>query len=488
MSVARADRRAVWIVDDVPLDLERNRRILARDYVVETFPDGSAVLERLSTGSLPDLLVIDWLMPGVTGVEVCRFLRKSVGPLANLPVLLLTAQNAPDQVAEGLDAGANDYLAKPFAEQELRARAAAILRMAELRERAEQAEAAVRRLLANAPDALVAVTNGQVSYVNEEAVRVFGKPEEALCGLPLDVLLPELASNNISVGPGEPLFPLPDVQIGDRVFAPSLRVLPGDDARTTTISLRDVTERRQAEVRRLDFYSIIAHDLRTPLAAMLLRTDLILRGKHGVLRPELVEDLRKFGGNIRSLVAMINDFLDLARLEGTGYRLTRKELDLIPLLRASLEEFQPLMETGKLSLEVSGLEGAFPLYGDRARLRQVFSNLLGNAIKFTPQGGTICVKVSHREGRARVEVGDTGRGISADALKSLFQKYARAIDTQHEVSGTGLGLMIVREIVEAHGGRVGAESEVGVGSRFWFELPSEPARKSHPYDTQAPAL
>jgi two-component system phosphate regulon sensor histidine kinase PhoR len=144
------------------------------------------------------------------------------------------------------------------------------------------------------------------------------------------------------------------------------------------------------------------------------------------------------------------------------------------------------METGKLSLAVSGLEGAFPLYGDRARLRQVFSNLLGNAIKFTPPGGRICVKVTHREGRARVEVGDTGRGISPEALKSLFQKYARAIDTQHEVSGTGLGLMIVREIVEAHGGRVGAESEVGVGSTFWFELPSEPARKSHPYDPQAP--
>jgi two-component system phosphate regulon sensor histidine kinase PhoR len=109
--------------------------------------------------------------------------------------------------------------------------------------------------------------------------------------------------------------------------------------------------------------------------------------------------------------------------------------------------------------------------GDARRLQQVLTNLISNAVKFTGDRGTITGKIVVFDAELEVSVADTGRGIPAEKLPTLFDRYTRATETKDEIPGTGLGLMIVREIVEAHGGSVGVESRVGVGSRFWFRMP-----------------
>ncbi len=284
--------------------------------------------------------------------------------------------------------------------------------------------------------------------------------------------MPELATATLVPAPGEGLTALPDVNIGAQLYAPVLRRLPdAEHGAAITLSFRDVTERRRDEARRLDFYSIIAHDLRSPLSTILLRTEMIFRGKHGILPAGLLLDMRKIESNVRSMIAMINDFLDLARLEGSGYKLDREPLDLAELLRSAVEDLRPLLDASRLSARSELPIEAISIVGDPRRLGQVLSNLLGNAIKFTPAGGRITVRAELLAEDVEVSVEDTGRGIAPEVLPTLFQRYARALDTQHEVSGTGLGLMIVREIVEAHGGTVGVESHPGEGSRFWFRLP-----------------
>jgi signal transduction histidine kinase len=465
-------RRVLWIVDDSPLDAQRASRVLAPDYGVRIFNDGSTMLEELSAGALPDLLLLDWVMSGVSGIDICHYLRSARPPLSTIPVLLLTVQHEVDQIVEGLEAGANDYLGKPYADAELKARVAALIRTRELLERAEAAEADVRRLLRSSPDVLIAVdARGQLTFANEEAARLLGREPDALVGLQVSEVFPELAYGNISVAPGESLLPLPDVSVGERVFSPSVRLLPSDSASATTISLRDVTDRRQAEARRLDFYSMIAHDLRTPLSAMLLRTELIMRGRHGILRPELASDIRKLEGNIRSLVAMINDFLELARLEGAGYKISGEQVDVAALLSQTCEDFLPLIDAGGLRWHHEGPAADVAVVGDRRRLVQVFANLVGNAIKFTPPGGTITTRLKVTDGMAEVQIADTGAGMDPSVLPHIFERYTRVVDRNHQVGGTGLGLMIVREIVDAHGGRVGVESRPGGGSTFWVRLP-----------------
>ena len=468
-----ARRRRIWIVDDSPTDAARARAAFPEDWEVQTFADGSAAIEALESGSAPDVILLDWLMPGITGIDVCRYLRAN-RPDLQIAIVLVTAYGRTEQVVEALEAGANDYVSKPFIDEELRARVEAQVRMHELLERAESAEARTREVLENAPDALVEVDEHcRIRYANPEAGRVFGRLASALVGIRLDDLEPGLESACLGSGPAdEGRFPR-DVTIAERIYSPSIRSASAARRRLRTIALRDVTEQRRADARRLDFYSIIAHDLRSPLVSIQLRTDAILRGRRGILPAELIADMHRIQGNIRSMVTMIDDFLDLAKLEVAAYRIERQPLDLRELVHTAVEDFRPLADASSLSIAIDAPE-PLPLQGDRSRLLQVLNNLIGNAIKFTPAGGSVRVRLQQRGDRAWCAVEDTGRGIEKEALSRIFERFTRAIDAGHEVVGSGLGLMIVREILQAHGGMVGVESETGRGSTFWFELPLAP--------------
>lgn len=471
--MAEGEIRRVWIVDDSPLDAERARRALAGSYEVQVLPDGSAALERLTSHPPPDVMVLDWMMPGISGVEVCRFLRSEPKGHEQMGIVLLTAHRAVEQIVEGLSAGANDYLSKPYEDEELRARVMSQMRARELLERATQAEDLNRRLLESAPDAMIAMdAAGHLTFANQEACQVFGASKEALVGQSVLNLIPCL-SHPPRQPSNDSYRTLPDVEIRGRLFSPTLRLPPTPISAVVTISLRDVTARRDIEARRLDFYSIIAHDLRSPLSAIALRTHLILNGKHGPLSSGLSEDVHKIDASVQSLVVMINDFLEMARTDGSSIKIEHDEVDLVPLLEATMEAFRPLLEGGGLTWERTASTSALDslVVGDAKRLSQVFTNLLGNAIKFTPPRGIISTTIQRVGAFIEVIVADNGPGLAPDALPTIFDRYTRAPGGGPDVAGSGLGLMIVREIVEAHGGTVGVESRLGVGSRFWVRLP-----------------
>lgn len=453
----------VWVVDDSALDAERARRALCGGLHVEVFRDGSAALERLAAGQAPAVMVLDWVMPGVSGVEVCRFLRSAEGDRAGVGILLLTSHRATEQIVEGLSAGANDYLAKPYADEELVARVSALLRTRELLERIEQAEALNRTLLETAPDPLFALDGaGRVTFANEAAAQL-DWPAGPLLGRALDELIPGLA-----VFGGEAPR---DVQLGDQLFSPRVRTLPGGDQFQAIVSLRDVTERHRASKRRLDFYSIIAHDLRSPLTAIALRSQRLSQRRE--LEPDVLGDVEKIGKNLTSMMAMVNDFLELAQFEGLDFRIERKPFDIAGLLTRTMDDFVLLLEAKRLCwIRDPEPFAQVMVLGDVNRMQQVLANLIGNAVKFTPAHGTITTTVHHAAGEVTVSISDTGPGIAADALPTIFDRYTRAPDSaDHPAPGTGLGLMISREIINAHGGRIGVESTLGRGSRFWFQLP-----------------
>lgn len=462
-------RPVVWVVDDSALDAERARRVLEGQYAVRVFSDGSAMLEHLASHPPPDVLVLDWVMPGVSGIEVCRFLRSSHGVSPQLAVLLLTMQTQTEQIVEGLEAGANDYLVKPYADPELRARVDSLVRWIRLLERANKAEASVVELLEHAPDPLLRVDGEhRIAFANREAERVLGSSGEDLEGKSLSEVVPRLRVEQLSEA-ARLSRPLPDVEIGEQLFSPSVRFLPSEGEAGLTIALRDVTARRQRESRRLDFYSMIAHDLRSPLGAMLMRTDMMLRGRRGVLSAELIADLRKMETHMRGLVALINDFLEFARMEEAAHKMEWSRFDVAVLINEIVDDFRPLVDSTRQQLSIDA--GEVNVLGDRRRLQQVLTNLISNAIKFTPEMGTIRTCIEPKVHELEVSVIDTGRGIPLERQTTLFDRYTRVTDSADSTPGTGLGLMIVREIVEAHGGSVGVESTPGQGSRFWFRLP-----------------
>jgi signal transduction histidine kinase len=464
-------RPRIWVVDDSPLDADRTRRALDDDYAVEVFADGSAMLEQLAGGPGPDVLILDWVMPGISGIEVCRFLRSGDSARPQLAILLLTMQSQTQQIVEGLAAGANDYLVKPYADLELRARVDALIRTRALLDRALQAEASVLQLLENAPDALIGLDRvHRVTFTNLVAQRAFGSDERALRDRSIFELLPTISADHLRVA-AESDGVLSDLQLGTEIFSPTVRFLPSQVDGGLTIALRNVTARRRQEARRLDFYSIIAHDLRSPLNAMLLRTEMLLRGHRGVLAAEVVSDLRKMDSHMRRLVALINDFLDFARMEEAAHKMERVRVDLVEVIGQIVDDLKPLVESTGQDIRVNVESRGLVSIGDRRRLQQVVSNLAANAIKFSPPQGNILVTAKLVGSWCEVSVQDDGPGIPEDVVPQLFQRYARGAGSAAESGGTGLGLLIVREIVEAHGGMVGVDSRPGEGSRFWFRLP-----------------
>jgi two-component system phosphate regulon sensor histidine kinase PhoR len=257
--------------------------------------------------------------------------------------------------------------------------------------------------------------------------------------------------------------------VGDQVYAPSVGRVYLDDETMATITLRNVTAKHREESRRLDFYSIIAHDLRSPLNAMSMRTHLLIDGARGPVSDVVRGELRKIGERIKGLAIIINDFLDLARLEAKSIIIDAAATDLRALLDESIEILGPLAEAKKLRIQISEPATPFLVRVDRRRIGQVVSNLLSNAIKFSTDGGNVVISMTHVPHGLEVAFKDSGPGITPLDLPLLFQRYARVPGSN--VAGTGLGLMIVREVIEAHGGSVDVKSELGHGSRFSFMLP-----------------
>ncbi len=219
-----------------------------------------------------------------------------------------------------------------------------------------------------------------------------------------------------------------------------------------------------------DFLAVLSHELRTPLNTAMGWVRLIEAGQ---LAPE---DAHKGIGAIRrsldQQLRLINDLLDLTSMAAGKTQIAPEYLDLCELVRLSAEAWRAPAAAAKIEV-VTSLEGPVPIDGDPARLDQVFSNLMANAIKFTPQGGRVNVSVGLSGSEAYMVVTDTGRGIEADFLPHVFDKFRQAeTSTTRVVGGVGLGLAIVRSLVELHGGKVRAESDgAGRGTCFTITLP-----------------
>ncbi|MCR9159279.1 MAG: ATP-binding protein [Nannocystaceae bacterium] len=234
----------------------------------------------------------------------------------------------------------------------------------------------------------------------------------------------------------------------------------------------DVTERLKAQRMKDEFVSIVSHELRTPLTSIRGSLGLLEGGVAGEL-PQKARDLTRIARtNTDRLIRLINDILDLEKMESGRLELRRKTT---PLGRIALDvsgELGPLATQAGVTLDVQTAEDD-AVHIDRDRIHQVVTNLLSNAIKFSPDGGVVVIDIEPANaGRIRLSVRDQGPGIAARDLPRLFKKFSQLdSSTRRTKMGSGLGLVISKSIVDAHGGRIWVESEVGVGSTFMVELP-----------------
>ncbi len=223
----------------------------------------------------------------------------------------------------------------------------------------------------------------------------------------------------------------------------------------------------------------MSHELRTPLNAIIGFSDVLLTGSYGTLNEKQRDYLQDVLTSGQHLLSLINDILDLSKVEAGRMELEISTFSLPQALQSGVTIVRESASLHGITLSVSWDEGLETIRGDARKVRQVIFNLLANAVKFTPDGGNIEVRARALDGEARVSVRDTGAGIAPEEQGRLFEEFRQAASARGR-EGTGLGLSLAKKFVELHGGRIWVESVLGEGSTFTFTLPTGSAVRIGP--------
>lgn len=268
--------------------------------------------------------------------------------------------------------------------------------------------------------------------------------------------------------------------LGDRYFLP--RGAPVYEARGVivgaTVILQDVTRLRRFEELKGDLVATVAHEFRTPLTSLRMAVHLCAEQVAGPLTEKQAELLQAAREDCDRLQGMVDDLLDLSRIESGKVEIYPLPTDARLLIGVAIEEHRPDADVKGVRLGITGTPPGASVLADHERIGHVFSNLIGNAVRHTPRGGTIELGAASMNGSVRFTVSDTGTGIPKEYLERIFEKFFQV--PSEGPKGTGLGLYIAKEIVRAHGGEIGVLSTPGQGSTFWFTLPC--AERNTSYD------
>jgi signal transduction histidine kinase len=370
--VAKPSAARVLVADDNTDMREYIVRLLAEHWAVEAVADGAAAFDS-ARARPPDLLVADVMMPGLDGFELLRALRSE--PLtATVPVILLSARAGEEARVEGLQAGADDYLTKPFSARELVARVASQLELTRIRRVAADRERVAR------------------------------------------------------------------------------------------------AEAESANRAKDDFLAMLSHELRTPLTAVV--------GWTRILRRTTLDDktlrqaLDAIDRNTRTQVQLIDDLLDVSRIVAGKLDLERQPVHVPSVIKASIESLAEAAERKRITIQQALDATGGVVVGDEMRLAQVVTNLVGNAVKFTPEGGHVLVSLEDTGPELILTVQDDGIGIAAEDLPRVFDRFHQGTLSRRGGGGLGLGLAIVQHLVKVHGGRITVESEgADRGTRFSVYFP-----------------
>jgi PAS domain S-box-containing protein len=369
-----------------------------------------------------------------------------------------------------------------------------------------------RELLEAAPDAIIEVDReGRILLLNLATQKLFGYQRDELLGQTVDILVPDYLrarhpehrarywSHPVTRPMGSGLELHGRHKDGSSLPVEiSLSPVKSQDGFRVTAIIRDISERRQAEnqfremqqayTRELEsrnreveranqlkseFLASMSHELRTPLHTIIGFSELLGEGVEGALNEKQSRFISHIHKDSLHLLELINHILDISKIESGRLELRKETFDISGALEETLSSLRPQSIAESIRMETHlSIPGA--IVADRLRVKQIFFNLINNALKFTPKGGRVDVKGWLREGFVEVSVSDTGIGIPKEQHEAVFDKfYQTGATTKGVREGTGLGLAITKALVEAHGGRIWLESEPGKGSRFTFTLALE---------------
>jgi two-component system phosphate regulon sensor histidine kinase PhoR len=492
-----AEKKKILVIDDEAVMRDGCCRILADEGCeVLTAPNGEEGLAAIKGDPEGfEVVLLDLKMPGMSGMEV---LEAALEANPNLLVVVVTGYATVDSAVEAMKKGAYDFLPKPFSPDQLRLIVSRAQEKRRLELEAEELRAEAARSLRDvatekskvrtivhcmADGILVTDRERRVVLTNPAAGRMLGIETTACLEKPLRETVEHEELIEAVGGVVEPANPevttiSQELQIGDsliRAHTAAVKSEEGEVLGTVTV-LEDMSYLLELDRMKGDFIAMVSHELRSPISAIVQNINLILDGLVGETTEKQRHLLSRAKERSKGLLDLIADLLEISKIEAGMMMQCKEPLRVEEVVRRVVD----LMEAEALAKGVSlttQLDASLPLVlGDKENLEGVFTNLVSNAIKYTPEGGTVHIETCADGDYVKTVVKDTGIGIAEGEVPRIFDKFSRVkTEKTRGIVGTGLGLSIVKNIIEAHLGSISVESEEGKGTTFTVLLPKKTA-------------
>lgn len=492
------DQANILVIDDEQIMREGCSRILSKDgWAVVTAENGKQGLETIQTDpERIDLILLDLMMPGMSGMEVLDQVR-NIDP--SLLVIVITGYATVESAVEAMKKGAYDFIPKPFTPDQLRIVVRRALERKSLQKEAEflrsERERSLRDIATEkskiktiincmGDGVLVCDRDSCVVLSNPAASRMLKVSEASLLGnlLPqcnLHPALSETIQESLSTTDKSYTSVSQELSGGEsgeiflRAHTAPVRNDLGETLGSVTV-LQDISHLKELDKMKSEFIAMVAHELRAPLASVEQQLTVILNKMAGEVTAKQEQLLSRAKERTKGLLTLIKDLLDVSKIEAGMMVQYKEPLSLQEVAQKVLDLMRPEAEAKKLDLQLSAPSKLPSIGADRSSMEGIFTNLVSNAIKYTPEGGKIEVTLSEEGGFVKAVVSDTGIGIKKEDLPRIFDKFYRVktVETR-QIVGTGLGLSIVKSIVDAHLGSISVESEEGGGTTFTVLLPKE---------------
>ena len=475
---------AILVVDDeLPIRELCRKSLTNAGHSVTVAESGEQALEVFEPGAY-DLVLTDLMMPGMSGLDLLKHLLDADSQLA---CVMITGSATIETAVEAIRLGAFNYVSKPFTPAELVALAEKALEVRRLRQEAErnllllnEEQSRTRTIVQSMADGvLVTNSEGNLVFYNPALLRLLQITDEVpAIGAPPS---PEQFPQELLDWTSEALSQAETIRIArelpggpPHLAANVALVRDGDGGAVGSVAvIRDITEAKQLEQQMAQFVSMVAHELRSPLGAITQYLDVILGGVIGEDREKLEQILGRCRNRAGALSQLVNDLLEFSRLRrGKARERTFVNVNLREIIAETVEFASQAAAKRDVKLSSSLPENLPSITADREEMVRLFTNFIDNAIKYNREGGSVDVRGDALGGNVRIEILDTGIGMPKDQLSYVGEAFYRVKTSETvRITGTGLGVSICKEIIEAHDGQLEIESEEGKGSTFRMLFP-----------------
>jgi two-component system phosphate regulon sensor histidine kinase PhoR len=487
------NRASILVVDDEMGIREACKRALAREgYAVDLAEDGNLGLEKIKGGSY-DLILMDLMMPGIGGLDL---IKKTNDIDPEIIIVVITGYATIETAVEATKRGAYDYLPKPFTPEALTALVQRGLEKRELRLEAQRLhhereqrllelageKSRLRTIIGCMTDGVL-VTNLERQLVlwNASAVKMLKLTGTDESGHPLDRYIKNASLvesvENILTSKDEAVSMLSrELHVEDPKSVLMAALAPVRDEQGELLGavtvLRDITKLKEIENIKSQFVSMVAHELRAPLAAVEGWLDVVISGEADGDKTLERQWLQRAKERSRSLLALVNDLLEINKIEAGKVAQKMEPVEVAQVIRKTIDFLRPEADKRRISFAVNLPADLPAVPADLQDMEKLFTNLISNAIKYNVDNGSVTVGDTVDENYVGIHIQDTGIGIAEDDLPKIFDDFFRVENEQtSHISGTGLGLTIAKKIVDSHFGHIEVKSQPNRGSTFSVYLP-----------------